>query len=339
MLSLIYHDRYIDHQHQWGHPECPERLIHIKEGLEEGGMFKNIIHPRLATKEEIGLVHTKDHIDLIENFGEGFMDADTYHREETFEIASLAVGGSIMGAQHLYEKKEPVLSLARRPGHHSAQEYYGGFCYFNNIAISAEWLLKNTKAEKIAIVDMDVHHGNGTSDVFRYRKDVLYISTHQWGIFPGTGRAQDLGNKKGKGYNVNIPLSGHMGNRTYDEAMNSIMEPILDQFTPDVLLVSYGLDCHQADPLGGLDLTSDYIAALMKRLHKLSEKMCEGRFGMYLEGGYNLTAISETVAATVASLNNQDLKFPLEYTQPQEEEAQTEYIDEIRKLHSKFWKL
>jgi acetoin utilization deacetylase AcuC-like enzyme len=313
--------------------------MYIKERLEEEGMFKNIINPRLAKKEELALVHTKDHIDLIENFGEGYMDADTYHREETFEIASLAVGGSILGAQHLYEKKEPILSLARPPGHHSAQDYYGGFCYFNNIAISAEWLLKNTKAKKVGIVDMDVHHGNGTSDVFRYRDDVLYISTHQWGIFPGTGRAQDFGNKKGQGYNVNIPLRGYMGNKTYEEALNTIIDPILEQFKPDVILVSYGLDGHQADPLGGLDLTTDYIAGLMKKLYKISETQCEGRFGMYLEGGYNLSAIAETVAATVAELNNQDLKLPLEYIEPQEEEAQTEYINEIRKLHEKHWKL
>jgi acetoin utilization deacetylase AcuC-like enzyme len=159
------------------------------------------------------------------------------------------------------------------------------------------------------------------------------------GHFPGTGRAQDFGNKKGQGYNVNIPLRSYMGNKTYDEALNTIIDPILEQFKPDVILVSYGLDGHQADPLGGLDLTTDYFADLVARLYETSQKHCEGRFGMYLEGGYNLSAISETVAATVSRLNNQDLKLPLEYTQPQEEEAQTEYIDEIRKLHGKYWKL
>lgn len=339
MINLIFNDRFIEHKHRFGHPECPERLMSIKERLESEGLFTNLLEHRGATDEDLEMVHTSNHVHLLKYFGEGFLDPDTYSREETFDIACLSAGAGLSGADRMMEKNEPFFSLGRPPGHHAGKDYFGGFCYFNNIAVTAEYMIKKHGLKRVLIFDPDAHHGNGTMDIFKARNDVLYISTHHWGIFPGTGRHTDVGIGKGEGFSVNLPLLEGMGNHTYQMAMDRIIEPVIRQYKPEAILVSYGIDGHQADMLAGLDLTSDLIIDLAKKCDELSKEYCSGRLGLFLEGGYDLNAIAEVTAGTVAYFNEQELKKPLEYTQPSETEANSEHIDALVEVQRRYWKL
>ena len=339
MLSIVFDDAYVRHRQQFGHPECPERLLSIKARLEAEGLFENVLKPVEATREQLEAVHDHDYLTRLKEASEGYLDPDTYIREETYSIATLAAGGAIVAADHLWEKKRPVLALLRPPGHHSGRDHCGGFCYLNNIAIAAQYLVDEKKAKKIAIVDIDVHHGNGTQNIFYERSDILFISTHLWGIYPGTGRTVEVGRGEGKGYNVNIPLNFNAGNKTYQGAMDEIILPILAKYRPEAILVSYGLDGHQADPLGGLDLTSDYLVEVVKQIHASAKEHCKGRLGLYLEGGYNLAAISEVVAGTAAYFKGTALKSALEFTEGNEECEDRDVLDRARDAQKDLWGL
>ena len=167
-MSLIYHERYLDHIQSGGHPESPERLKAIMARLDSADFTPDLLTPEPAIEQTLKGVHTSEYVDLIKNFGEGYLDPDTYHREETYEIASLAAGGGTLAANLSYDENRPTFVIPRPPGHHATADSSGGFCYFNNIAIAAQELLIRTKspAKRVAIVDIDVHHCNGTHDIF-----------------------------------------------------------------------------------------------------------------------------------------------------------------------------
>ena len=338
-MTVIYHPRYLDHILTFDHPECPERLKAIMARLEEEDLGVKIVEPKTATDNDIELAHDPNYIELIKNFGEGYLDPDTYHREETYEIAALAVGGGILGAKVAYKNSKPTFVLPRPPGHHATRDSSGGFCYFNNIAIAANAILKEMDdAERIAILDIDVHHGNGTHDIFFNDKNVLYISTHQWGLYPGTGPAELTGDGKGEGYTVNIPFHSGSGDSSFELAFATIIEPIITQFKPSMILTSIGTDAHYADPLAMLNLSSQEYLRLGNRIQALANKVCESRLAFFLEGGYDLDVLAEIVVGIIASFNNKQIE--LEFTEDYDTDRRGEdVVEEVREVHKKFWDL
>lgn len=339
-MSIIYHERYLDHVQQWGHPESPERLEAIMNKFEEVEFTPEILTPKPANDKDITGVHTKEYVDLIKNFGEGYLDPDTYHREETYEIACLAAGGGLLAANLAFDENRPTFVLPRPPGHHATMDSSGGFCYFNNIAIAAQALLsrKKSPAQRVAIVDIDVHHGNGTHDIFLARKDVLYISTHQWGIYPGTGPAELTGDGKGEGFTVNIPFHSRSGDSSFEHANQQVIEPILKHYKPSIILISIGTDAHYRDPLASLALSSVGYLNLAKDFIKLSKDLCKSRIAFFLEGGYDVNVLAEIVTAIAATFNNHD--YELEFTERVDGDyAGEKVISNVLQIQKPHWDL
>jgi acetoin utilization deacetylase AcuC-like enzyme len=339
-MSIIYHERYLDHILTWGHPESPERLKAILSKLKDQDFTPELLTPKPATDNDLKGVHTPEYIELMKYFGEGWMDPNTYHHEESYELACLAAGGGLLAANLTYDEKRPTFVIPRPPGHHAETGSSGGFCYFNNIAIAAQALLsrKKSAAERVAIVDIDVHHGNGTHDIFLDRKDVLYISTHQHGIYPGTGPAEFIGVDDGEGFTVNIPFYSHAGDSSFEQAYHQVIEPIVQQFKPSIILVSIGTDAHYRDPLANLALSSNGYISLAKSILKLSSKICNSRNAFFLEGGYDVDVLAEIVTAIVASFDNHD--YELEFIDNLDKDCNgKKVIKKVLNVQKSFWKL
>lgn len=295
---LVYHPECLRHVIEPGHVESPERLEAIVQKLEGQGYMEDYTVPEPASRAHLEATHTKSYVDLVESFGEGYLDTDTAIHPDTFRFARLAAGGAVAAALGSAEAGRPSFALIRPPGHHAGPDYGGGFCYLNNVAIAANVLRQSLP--RVAILDFDAHHGNGTSDVFATSRDVLYVSTHQEGIFPGTGAAEYVGEGPGEGFTVNIPFPARSGDASFELAFREVIEPIVRQFLPEAVLVSLGVDAHYKDPLTGLALSSPGYAWLAERSLALASTAAHGRIAFALEGGYHRPALAEVVAATVA---------------------------------------
>jgi len=333
-MDVIFDNRYMEHAHPPPHPERPERLAAVLKYVEEQKLDANFIAPESLSKEHISETHSPTYVDFIESY-KGYMDPDTFIADNTYEVACLAAGGGITAMERLMKDgSEPIMVLARPPGHHAGEDYGCGFCYFNNIAISADHMAR--KGRKVAILDIDVHHGNGTSDIFQARNDVLYISTHQWGIFPGTGSLKACGSDEGEGSTVNIPFHGGAGDSSYLTAWLELIEPVLEQYKPDDLLVSIGGDAHYMDPLATLDLSSQGYLEMCRNIMKFAEVHCGNRLAFFLEGGYHLYALAEVVGGIIAYPK----KLPLRYTQVSDDACQgRDVLDDVKKVQSEYWNL
>lgn len=304
--------------------------------LEEMNPFNNIHKPKKASIEELTTTHSIEYINLIKNFGEGYLTPDTYLNNDAFEIASYAAGGAIHAAKLSYEKSKPSFALLRPPGHHAAFDSGGGFCYFNNIAIATNCLLD--RVDRIAILDIDGHHGNGTQDIFNKSNEVLYISTHQWGIYPGTGLAGYVGEGKGRGYTVNIPFISGCGDSSYSLAFEKIIEPIITQFKPGIILVSVGVDAHYMDSMTSLILSSRGYLSLLKKVMDLAKTLCNQKISFMLEGGYHLPSLSEVVAAVIASFEEKEveLQFVIDYDTNFKGK---EIVENVKRTQEPYWEL
>lgn len=291
----------------------------------------NVLSPKKASVEQIGKVHALDYIDTIKNVG--FIDFEAPVHPETFDIASLAAGGTITAAEYAFENKKPVFALVRPPGHHSSRDYGGGFCYFNNAAVAVKNLGK-----KSAIIDIDLHHGNGTSDIFYEYPNVLYISTHQTGIYPGTGRVEETGKGKGEGFNVNIPFPSGCGDKSYDMAFEKIIKPIVSQFAPEMIFVSFGGDAHYMDPLGGLSLSSLGYVSLCEKITNLAKNVCDNKLCFVLEGGYNVDALSEIVSGIVGIWHNKKIDYEFTNVNDNFDTGKT-IVKKVMGVQKRYWKL
>lgn len=331
LMTIVFHERYLDHMQYRGHPERPERLMTVVRKMIDLDLWKDVLKPEAATESDLLLVHTKDHVETIRNADEGFLDPDTYIRNETFEIALLAAGGAIAAANYAFFHRKPVLALLRPPGHHAGKNFCGGFCYFNNVAIAAKRLSLN----RLAIVDLDVHHGNGTENVFYADRSVLFISLHQYGIYPCSGAAEDVGVGEGEGFNINIPLGSGSGDGTYFYAFEKIVQPLMLQFKPEALLVSLGIDAHHEDPLASMKLSSYGYVELCRRLIQISP---DSRIAFMLEGGYDLEATADVLSALVAQF--QVKKIPLRHEQMTDLEiVGKRFVDNVVNVQRKYWDL
>jgi acetoin utilization deacetylase AcuC-like enzyme len=304
-LLLIHSDRFAEHQTPPGHPERPERAEVMdaaaarwnRRGLE-------IVLPREATREQLARVHAADYLRLIEStMGRAVaLDPDTYTSPESYEVALLAAGAAIEATERALAASDlSVLALVRPPGHHAERDSAMGFCLLNNVAVAAAHA-RALGAGRVAIVDYDVHHGNGTQHIFEQDPDVLYVSTHQYPYYPGTGAAWEVGVGAGEGATVNLPLEAGAVDEDYELVFAEVVSPVLRQFRPDLLLVSAGFDAHERDPLAGMRLTTAAFAAMTMELRAVADECCAGRMALVVEGGYDLEALAASIDAVAETL-------------------------------------
>ena len=311
-LVLIASDRFAEHQTPPGHPERPERAVVMDliaaRWRERGG---NVLAPRTATRDELARVHESDYLSRIsETAGRAVaLDPDTFTSPESSEIALLAAGGALMAVEHVLAAPRPsggaetraALALVRPPGHHAERDRAMGFCLYNNVAAAAAHA-RALGADRVAIVDYDVHHGNGTQHMFEADRSVLYVSTHQYPYYPGTGAAKETGTGEGAGATVNIPLEAGATDEDYQVVFGAVVLPVLRQFKPDLVLVSAGFDAHERDPLAGMRLTTGAFAAMTAELRAVADQCCDGRLALVTEGGYDLSALAGSLDAVVQTL-------------------------------------
>jgi acetoin utilization deacetylase AcuC-like enzyme len=300
-LILVHSPAFADHQPPPGHPERPERAdvmeVVADEWRARGG---EVVAPRLATREHLARVHDDEHLTRVaETAGRALaLDPDTFTSPDTYEVARLAAGAAVDGVERTMGGYAHVLALVRPPGHHAERHRAMGFCFYNNAAVAAAHA-RQMGAARVAIVDYDVHHGNGTQQIFEADPAVLYISVHQFPFYPGTGDAVEIGMGDGRGFTVNVPVEVGAVDTDYRVIFADVVIPVLRAFAPDVLIVSAGFDAHERDPLGGARLTTEAFAAMTADLRRVAADCCQGRLLLVTEGGYDLHALADCLHRVV----------------------------------------
>ncbi len=301
--GYVYDPIYLKHD-TGQHVEVAARLEAIISHLEKTGLKKQLtlIEPRPATVEEIALVHQKQYIKQTEDLasqGGGWLDPDTVMSSGSYEAALYAAGGLMRAVEAVMAGEvDSAFALVRPPGHHATSGYGKGFCLFNNIAIAARYALAEYKLGLILIIDFDVHHGNGTQEAFYDDPQVMYISTHQYPFYPGSGDINETGSGAAEGTNINIPLPAGCGDDEYLKVFEQVIVPAARNFQPQLVLVSAGYDTHWADPLALMELSVSGLAQIAGVIKGLADELCSGRLVLTLEGGYNLEALAASVKAT-----------------------------------------
>ncbi|MBM4349209.1 MAG: histone deacetylase [Deltaproteobacteria bacterium] len=375
--GIVKDDRYLEHVMDVGHPESPERLRVIYKMLEETEMkgfleevksrpatrgelemihasayidqemkgFLEEVKSRPATRGELEMIHASAYIDQVaKTAGKSYcqLDMDTSTCAKSYDTALLAAGGLLELIRAVMEGRlNNGFALVRPPGHHAERGRAMGFCLFNNVAIGAQYAIKNFSLERILIVDWDVHHGNGTQNSFYEDPRVLYFSTHRYGFFyPGTGGANETGKGKGLGFTVNVPLSTGAGDAEFGNIFEKFFKPIALEYRPQLVLVSAGFDTHYDDPLGGMEVTEKGFGRMTQVLMEIAEATAQGKLVITLEGGYDVSGQGRSVKtvlkelAQVSSLDKQDLL----------EKEKNDYsrigglILQLKEIHKQYWK-
>lgn len=302
-FALMFDDCFLDHIAPISHPECPERLIAVWRRLTEQDLISKStrVPARPATSAELTRAHgeamVRDVLAAISS-GKGYLDPDTFFSSGSRTAALNAAGGTIDTARAVYEKRADFgMALPRPPGHHATARQPMGFCIFNNIAVAAHALLADG-AQRILIFDWDVHHGNGTQDIFYDDERVMFISVHQWPQFPGTGRPSEIGTGKGKGFTANLPFPARAADPDYAAVMERVVRPLAEKYKPEMVLVSAGFDAHASDPLGGMRVSTDGFAHMTRGIMDIAKPTGRGPC-FVLEGGYNLNKTADAVASVI----------------------------------------
>jgi acetoin utilization deacetylase AcuC-like enzyme len=300
-----------------GHPERPERVETIKGALQVNNLWDQ--YPNLAAMsipdDVLANVHSREYLNLLELTcrRSGHLDMDTYTTKDSWRLALQAAGGAMSVAEAIWiGEAQRGFALTRPPGHHAMHGQGMGFCLLNNVAIAAEYLIMKYGIRHLGIIDLDLHHGNGTQDIFWKRDDVFYLSTHQSPFYPGTGRIDDVGEGAGEGWTANFPLPAGAGDTAFERIIDEIIIPLLDRKMPNMLLVSYGFDVHWLDPLGQLLLSATGYGNLIQRLCDWADRHCSGKIGLFLEGGYDLQAAEACSLAVTRAMLGQPWKDTLE---------------------------
>ena len=318
MLAIVHSKEYDAHE-TGSHPENKERIHAIMDSLESSGFLNHVdgkpntglpngtvdvYMPEIASYDDILRVHSESYVEYLKSFcssGGGYLDFDTLVSKESYNTARLAAGGSITAAKLVLNGYDSAYSIARPPGHHARRENAMGFCLFNNLAISIEYLKKSTDSKKFLVFDIDVHFGNGISEIFRNDPDVMYISIHQdpRTIFPGTGFIEDIGIDEGEGFNMNIPMPPGSSSNEYKFVIDELLTPVAKEFGADFYFFDVGFDAHEDDPLSRINLDDEFYQWISSRMLNIAGKMV-----LILEGGYNLSALSRCNMKMINVLRN-----------------------------------
>ena len=339
-MIVLSDTRFDEHVTPPGHPERPERAAVMSAVAQTWGQAGGkLVAPRPATRAELGRVHTAEHLDRLEATAgrPSMLDPDTFTSPESQQIALLAAGATVQAAELAIEQKEIAFAFVRPPGHHAERDTAMGFCLYNNVAAAAAAALA-AGVGKVAVVDIDVHHGNGTQWIFYDDPRVLYISSHQFPFYPGTGAADEAGHGDGRGYTVNVPLEAGATDADYDLVYRAIAVPVLEQFAPGLTLISAGFDAHEADPLASMRMTAGGYARVLARLR--SAALASGGLALTTEGGYDLEALRDCLQSALAVLDADPVAFTneeiaLEQPAPRGQRA----LDAVRAIQRAYWRL
>ncbi len=349
--AVIFSPEYYKHNPGKDHPESAKRLSAIVNELKQGQLSRNrnwrFVKPDKAGAGEIESVHKPKYVGYVRALcksGGGLLDSgDTVVSPESYETALFAAGGALKAARLVMQGDyENSFALVRPPGHHATESSGRGFCVFNNVAIAAKHLLRNFGLERILVLDIDSHHGNGTQQVFFETSSVLYVSLHEDPRdFPGTGFIKEIGRGHGRGYTVNIPFPFRTSDQVYLKAWKEIVTPISLQYEPQFVLVSAGLDGHYADPVGQLALSAFCYDEIFLSITSLASRLCGGRLVLILEGGYGVRFVGRIAAAAIARLSQ--VKYQLDDQVPivsqRSRDKGEKIIKEVKKVQRSFWSL
>ncbi len=314
MTTILVHAPALDHT-KLHHPENNSRIASIMQTLEEFGILQDldVLRPELASKELLQRVHNDGVIEFVKSVsqqGGGLLDrGDTYATAESYDLARLAVGGSCLALDAIMEgRASNGFALVRPPGHHAERDHISGFCLFNNIAATARQAQMEHGAERVLILDFDVHHGNGTQDIFFEDDSVLFISMHLFApyFYPGIGSIHEIGTRRGRGYTVNVPFPPGVGDLGYLNILKEYVRPLSERFAPDIVLVSIGFDAHWRDPLAMAGLSLSGYALFTQSLIQMAEQLCDGRILFILEGGYQQDVLSYGIVNVFSALLGRD---------------------------------
>jgi len=335
--GLMLDARMIAHQPGPGHPERPERLRVLHDRLVDA---RGLVHvgARLATPEEILRVHTPGLLERVAaTAGRSHvrLDPDTATSERSYEAALLAAGGLLQTCDAVLDGEiERGVALVRPPGHHAERERAMGFCLFNNVAVAAAHL-RARGVERVVVVDWDLHHGNGTQHSFEYDPDVLYVSTHQYPYYPGTGAVEEVGFGAGAGRTLNLPFPAGFGDAEFARAFDEIVLPVCRQFAPGFVLISAGFDGDVRDPLGSLCVTPAGFAAMARACVRLADETAGGRIAAVLEGGYDLGALVDGVDTVLAAFAGATRPPPLVTGDARNLDR---VASRVREAHAPYWR-
>lgn len=306
--ALVYDPFNLRHTRE-GHPENYRRLEKSWALLNQDGILNSLlmVPSSMAPLDTVLKVHTARYVDRLQMsqmLGGGHLDADTYLNADSYNAALLAAGGLLnLVDAVLWGRANNGFALVRPPGHHALPYVGMGFCLLANVAIAARWAQERHGVSRVLIVDFDVHHGNGTQDIFWSDPSVLFFSTHQYPYYPGTGAAEEVGDEMGYGTTINVPLPAHVGDKGYLDIFRRVLAPAARRFRPQLILLSAGFDAHWLDPLASMQLSVTGYMALVEEMMALADELCHGRLVAVLEGGYNLDVLSHSVLSTLRTLS------------------------------------
>jgi acetoin utilization deacetylase AcuC-like enzyme len=310
--TVILTDERLD-AHTWhGHVEQAARLQAVRAALAASGLDRSLtrLAVRPATDAALEAVHTPTllrRVRQLASYGGGQFDSDTYVTADSWDVAALAAGAAVGAVEAVAgEGAGSAFALVRPPGHHATPDRAMGFCLVNNIAVAARAAVQRLGLRRVAIVDYDVHHGNGTQDIFYDDPAVLFVSSHAAPFYPGTGAAAEFGGPGARGATLNIPMPFGAGDRSYAAVFAELVAPALRRFQPELILVSAGYDAHWSDPLGPMVLSAEGYNALTSSLIALADELCDGKIVLVLEGGYNLDALGACVVSSLRLLAGRD---------------------------------
>jgi acetoin utilization deacetylase AcuC-like enzyme len=336
--GLVVDARYQEHYTGRNHPERPTRistLVTLLEAYHRPEIKR--FEPRPATPEEIALVHDPSHIGRVAATAEQSyfaFDADTPVSSQSYATALLATGGLLTVLEAVMTREvDNGFALVRPPGHHAERARAMGFCLFNSAAIGAQYLREKFGLRRILLMDWDVHHGNGTQHSFYDDPGILYVSTHQYPYYPGTGAAEEVGQGQGEGYTVNLPIPAGWGDEEYQELFQAVIDPICRQFDPQFVLISAGFDAHTRDPLGGMEVSEEGFGTMARILLRIARDHAQGRCAAILEGGYDLEGLQKSVVEVLEEMAGDRLNDALPPCEPRA------LLPRVKAVQRRYWEL